>query len=68
MSNHEISDEGLPAWIWVIALLTGWIGFVLALVQILVNKNKAPRRSKQAVILSIICFITSIVYTFVMLG
>ena len=66
-NNSELADdEPLAVWIWILALLTGWIGFALAVVQIFTNSKKAPRKSKQAMILAAICLISSIFLTVLM--
>lgn len=59
--NNQTDNSSLPIWIWILALLTGWIGVALALVQFFINKNKAPRRAKQALILTITCAICTII-------
>lgn len=64
--NENVNNEPLAVWIWIVALLTGWIGFALAVVQIFVNLKKAPRKSKQAMILAVICLISSITFNILM--
>ena len=60
MNNNQKDDAPLSAWIWIISLLTGWIGVIVAAVHYFKNKNKAPRKAKQALILTIICVILTI--------
>ena len=65
MNNNQKEDAPLSVWIWIIAILTGWIGVILAIVQYFINKNKAPKKAKQALVLTVICIILTIISTIV---
>lgn len=61
MNNNQKEDAPLSVWIWIIAILTGWLGVIVAIVHYFINKNKAPKKAKQALVLTVICIILTII-------
>ena len=66
MNNNQRNDAPLAIWVWIVAILTGWIGVIVAVVHYFINKNKAPQKAKQALILTIICVICTILLNILM--